>query len=150
MPILLEIQFYILWAINPAFTFLPIQTDFCLNGITLIQYRDTLIISISLGVGYLEQFHWGIFSCSGCVHLLQNRWFCCTQPIVDICRCSITLQISRKRIYAVRSVITRLWWSEKSLEWQLQWHLGSGEYTNHYITPISTCNNILAYNNYEH
>ena len=28
---------------NPAFTFLAIQTDFCLNGITLIQYRDTLL-----------------------------------------------------------------------------------------------------------
>ena len=29
---------------NPASTFLAIQTDFCLNGITLIQYRDTLIL----------------------------------------------------------------------------------------------------------
>ena len=43
MPILLEIKFHILWAINPAFTFLAIQTDFCRFRITLIQYRDILV-----------------------------------------------------------------------------------------------------------
>ena len=46
MPILLEIKFYILWAINPAFAFLAIQIDFCRFGITLIQYRDILILAL--------------------------------------------------------------------------------------------------------
>ena len=45
MPILLEIKFYILWATNPALAVFAIQTDIWPNGITLIQYRDTLMFS---------------------------------------------------------------------------------------------------------
>ena len=46
MPILLEIKFYILWATNPAFEVFATPTDFWPNGITLIQYRDTLLETV--------------------------------------------------------------------------------------------------------
>ena len=42
MPDLPEITFCIVQAINPAFQVLASPTDFWPNGITLVQYRDTL------------------------------------------------------------------------------------------------------------